>query len=224
MTGQMIEVNTAQGQRFSAYLATPSQGKGPGIVLCQEIFGINTAMRAKADFLAEEGYTVLVPDLYWRIAPNTALEYTPDDFQKAFALYQEFDEDIGVEDIQNSLSFLKTLPECDDSSGLGIVGYCLGGKLAYLAACRLPEVACAVGYYGVGIEKALDELPNVKGRLVLHLAELDAVCRATSYRLPNFIHHSSPMRLNPVRHAQALPVAMQEIVCGFTPYVAAIPF
>lgn len=174
MTGQMIEVNTAQGQRFSAYLATPSQGKGPGIVLCQEIFGINTAMRAKADFLAEEGYTVLVPDLYWRIAPNTALEYTPDDFQKAFALYQEFDEDIGVEDIQNSLSFLKTLPECDDSSGLGVVGYCLGGKLAYLAACRLPEVACAVGYYGVGIEKALDELPNVKGRLVLHLAELDA--------------------------------------------------
>lgn len=174
MTGQMIEVNTAQGQRFSAYLATPSQGKGPGIVLCQEIFGINTAMRAKADFLAEEGYTVLVPDLYWRIAPNTELEYTPEDFQQAFALYQQFDEDLGVEDIQSSLSFLKTLAACDNSTGVGVVGYCLGGKLAYLAACRLPEVACSIAYYGVGIEKALAELPNVKGRLVLHLAELDA--------------------------------------------------
>ncbi|TCM67078.1 carboxymethylenebutenolidase [Acinetobacter calcoaceticus] len=173
MAGQMIQINTPQGHRFSAYLATPEQQQGPGIVLCQEIFGINAAMREKADFLAEEGYTVLVPDLYWRIAPNTELNYSAEDFQKAFELYQQFDEDLGVADIADSLAFLKTLDQCDRSTGLGVVGYCLGGKLSFLAACRLPEVACAVSYYGVGLEKALHELDGLKGRLVLHIAELD---------------------------------------------------
>lgn len=173
MTGQMIQVNTAQGQSFSAYLATPETGKGPGIVLCQEIFGVNAAMREKADFLAEEGYTVLVPDLFWRIEANVELGYTPADFAKAFALYQQYDEDLGVADVAASLAFLKTLPQCDSDSGLAVVGYCLGGKISYLAACRLPEVACAVSYYGVGIDKKLDEMANVKGRLVIHLAALD---------------------------------------------------
>lgn len=173
MAGQTVQIKTASGKQFSAYLATPETGKGPGVVLCQEIFGVNAAMREKAEFLAEEGYTVLVPDLFWRVAPNIELDYTQEDFQKAFELYQQYDENLGVEDIQDSLSFLKTRPECDTSTGLGVVGYCLGGKLVYLAGCRLSEVACAVGYYGVGIEKALDELANVKGRLVLHIAELD---------------------------------------------------
>ncbi|WP_425532032.1 styrene monooxygenase/indole monooxygenase family protein [Acinetobacter baumannii] len=70
MAGQTIQIKTASGKQFSAYLATPETGKGPGVVLCQEIFGVNAAMREKADFLAEEGYTVLVPDLFWRVAPN----------------------------------------------------------------------------------------------------------------------------------------------------------
>ncbi|UOG18867.1 dienelactone hydrolase family protein [Acinetobacter sp. PK01] len=173
MAGQTIQIKTETGKQFSAYLVAPSSGKGPGIVLCQEIFGVNAAMREKANFLAEEGYTVLVPDLFWRSAANIELGYTPEDFQKAYALYQQYDENLGVEDIQDSLTYLQTRPECDTSTGLGVVGYCLGGKLAYLAACRLPEVACAVGYYGVGLENVLDELANLKGRLVLHTAELD---------------------------------------------------
>ncbi|WP_288406512.1 dienelactone hydrolase family protein [uncultured Acinetobacter sp.] len=173
MSGQYIEVKTATGQSFAAYLAVAEGGKGPGIVLCQEIFGVNAAMRAKADFLAEEGYTVLVPDLFWRTAPRIELAYTEQDFAKAFELYQTYDENLGIDDIRDSLATLSTLESCDASAGLGVVGYCLGGKLAYLAACRLPEVACAVGYYGVGIDHALDELHNLTGRLVLHIAELD---------------------------------------------------
>lgn len=173
MSGQYIEVKTATGQSFAAYLAVAEGGKGPGIVLCQEIFGVNAAMRAKADFLAEEGYTVLVPDLFWRTAPRIELAYTEQDFAKAFELYQAYDENLGIDDIRDSLATLSTLESCDASAGLGVVGYCLGGKLAYLAACRLPEVACAVGYYGVGIDHALDELDNLTGRLVLHIAELD---------------------------------------------------
>lgn len=173
MTGQMIQINTAQGHSFAGYLATPESGKGPGIVLCQEIFGINAAMRSKADFLAEEGYTVLVPDLFWRTEANIELGYSPEDFTKAIALYQQYDEDLGVQDVAASLDFLKALEQCDSEAGLGVVGYCMGGKLAYLAACRLPQVACAVSYYGVGIDQKLDEMANVKGRLVIHLAALD---------------------------------------------------
>lgn len=176
MQGRYIQVPAKDGQ-FAAYLAVSVDGKGPGIVLCQEIFGVNEAMRVVADHLAEEGYTVLVPDLYWRQQAGVELGYTPEDFDKALALYQAFDENLGVADIDASLNALKTLPECSEA-GLGVVGYCLGGKLAYLAACRLAQVACAVGYYGVGIENALSELDGLKGRLVLHFAEQDGFCPA----------------------------------------------
>lgn len=175
MTGRYIQIPHGDNH-FNAYLAVPAAGQGPGIVLCQEIFGINAAMRAKADILAEEGYTVLVPDLFWRTQAGIELGYSEADFAQALALYQNFDENLGVEDIQATLKVLKTLDVCDPSVGLGVVGYCLGGKLAYLAACRLPEVACAVGYYGVGIENNLDEACNIQGHVVLHMAELDQFC------------------------------------------------
>ncbi|MFV5513716.1 dienelactone hydrolase family protein [Acinetobacter gerneri] len=176
MSGKYIQVQNQEGHSFGAYLATSIDGKGPGIVLCQEIFGVNQAMREKADLLAEEGYSVLVPDLYWRIAPNTELGYSAEDFEKAFQLYQKFDEDLGVQDIQSSLDFLQTLDVIDQEAGQAVVGYCLGGKLAYLAACRIPNLDCAVAYYGVGIEKKLDEAKNIKAKLVLHIAELDQFC------------------------------------------------
>lgn len=177
MKGSYITIENGN-KKFNAYLAVPEAGHGPGIVLCQEIFGVNAVMREKADFLAEEGYTVVVPDLFWRSAPGIELGYTETDFGRAFELYQGFDENLGVEDIKDTLATLKALDACDQDAGLGVVGYCLGGKLAYLAACRLPEVACAVGYYGVGIENNLDEAANIQGKLVLHMAELDQFCLA----------------------------------------------
>ena len=163
---------------FRAYLAVPEQGSGPGIVLCQEIFGVNAAMRAKADFLAEEGYTVLVPDLYWRQAAGVELGYTAEDHEKAFELYKHFDVESSIKDIQASLTTLGQLQVCDTTVGLSVVGYCLGGKLAYLAACRIATLACAVSYYGVGIEQYLHEAQNIRARTVLHFAGLDQFCPA----------------------------------------------
>jgi carboxymethylenebutenolidase len=177
MKGQYVSVPVATGAHFQAYLATSVDGRGPGVVLCQEIFGVNQAMREVADLLAEEGYTVLVPDLYWRQEPGVELGYTEADFGRAYELYQGFDEALGIDDIRASLNALQSLPQCKPGD-LGVVGYCLGGKLAYLAACRLPEVACAVGYYGVGIENALPEAEGLQGRLVLHMAEQDQFCPA----------------------------------------------
>lgn len=175
MKGQYVSVPVLSGGHFQAYLATSVDGRGPGVVLCQEIFGVNQAMRDVADLLAEEGYTVLVPDLYWRQQPGVELGYTEADFARAYELYQGFDEALGIDDIRASLKALAALPQCE-AGDLGVVGYCLGGKLAYLAACRLPEVACAVGYYGVGIENALLEIEGLQGRLVLHMAEQDQFC------------------------------------------------
>ncbi|MGJ7544142.1 dienelactone hydrolase family protein [Variovorax sp. LT1R16] len=157
---------------FGAYLALPAAGKGPGIVIAQEIFGVNKTMRELADYYAEEGYVALVPDLFWRQEPGIELEESQ--FDRALALYKGFDEAKGVEDIQATLDALRTLPAFAGQAG--VLGFCLGGKLAYLAACRT-DCDVAVAYYGVGIEQALDEAQALTGKpLVLHIAEQDGFC------------------------------------------------
>jgi carboxymethylenebutenolidase len=171
-----IPVNIQAGDgsgRFGAYLALPKSGSGPGLVIAQEIFGVNKTMRDVADAYAEEGYVVLVPDLFWRQEPGVQLGYSPDDWQRAFGFYGGFDEAKGVDDIQATLTALRGMKPCNGK--VGVLGFCLGGKLAYLAACRT-DAQVSVAYYGVGIEKALGELDKAKGRLVMHVAALDKFC------------------------------------------------
>ncbi|VVN78233.1 hypothetical protein PS712_00882 [Pseudomonas fluorescens] len=177
--GKMIEIRaTDSNATFSGYLALPASGKGPGVVIGQEIFGINANMRAVADFYAEEGYVALVPDLFWRLQPGIDLGYTEADFARAIDLFQRLDVDKAVTDIDASFKALRALPEVE-GAGLGYVGFCMGGKLAWLTATRT-DVACAVGYYGMGIEHLLHESENLKGRLVLHFAENDGYCDASA--------------------------------------------
>ena len=168
MTGDTISVSARDGGSFKAYLATPDRGSGPGIVLLQEIFGINQYIRDVADYYAEEGYVVLAPDLFWRLEPGVELDES--DFQKAFALYQKFDVAKAVEDIVASVAVLRAQPACKGK--IGALGFCLGGKLAYLAAAEA-GVDCAVGYYGVAIEQQLDLVPKIKCPLVLQFAAED---------------------------------------------------
>ncbi|MDO5086566.1 MAG: dienelactone hydrolase family protein [Comamonadaceae bacterium] len=175
MQGQMIDIAATDGSgTFQGYLALPPAGRGPGLVLAQEIFGVNATMRETADAFAAQGYAVLVPDLFWRQTPGVQLGYTPEDWQRAFDFYKGFDEALGVQDIQAALNTLRQRPECSGPA-IGVVGYCLGGKLAYLAACRT-DAAVSVGYYGVGIENNLDEAKHIRGQLTLHLAENDSYC------------------------------------------------
>jgi carboxymethylenebutenolidase len=156
---------------FSAYRAPARSGRGPGIVLIQEIFGVNRVMREIADWLAGENYTVICPDLFWRQEPGIQLnEFTQPEWDKAFQLYQGFNEGKGVEDIAATIDFLRRDPA--STGKVGTVGYCLGGKLAYLSATRTDSDA-AVGYYGVGIEKNLGEAGSIKKPLMLHVAKLD---------------------------------------------------
>src|SRR5665213_2400395 len=131
-------------------------------------------MRDVADYYAEEGYVVLVPDIFWRQQPNVELGYTEADWQKAFGFYKGFDEAKGMEDIQTAITTLRARPEVTGGK-VGVLGFCLGGKLAYLTATRT-DADVAVGYYGVGIDAALDEAAKITKPLLLHIAELDQFC------------------------------------------------
>lgn len=172
--GTQIQIDAKDGRgQFSGYLAVPAAGEGPGLVILQEIFGVNATMRQIADYYAEEGYVVLVPDMFWRQEANVELGYDAESWQKAFGFYQGFDQDKGVEDIDAALSALRSREEC--TGGVGVLGFCLGARMAYLAACRC-DVDAAIGYYGMGIENHLNEADNIRGRLVLHFAGNDEYC------------------------------------------------
>lgn len=170
MNGREITIRSNDRASFSGYLACPESGTGPGLLLAQEIFGVNASMRAVADYFAEEGYVCLVPDLFWRIEPGIELGYSPPEFEKAFGLYQAFDIDRGIDDLGAALDTLRQRPEC--SGQAGVMGFCLGGKLAYLVATR-PDPAVAVCFYGVGIDQALDEVAEINCPVVFHFAGAD---------------------------------------------------
>ncbi len=170
----MITINAFDGGEFDAYLALPTSQRGPGIVLLQEIFGVNQDMRSIADWYATRGFVVLCPDLFWRQQPGIQLtDQTDAEWARAFELYKGLDEAKAVDDAGATLEFLRQHPAC--TGKVGAVGFCLGGKLAYLLAVR-QQPDCSVGYYGVGIEKALDEITNLSGALLLHIAEQDQFC------------------------------------------------
>ena len=170
MTGRWIDVAATDGGSFKAYVATPEVGSGPGILLLQEIFGVNANIRAIADYYAEEGYVVLAPDMFWRLEPGVELGHDPEGFEKALDLYGKFDEAKATEDMTASVAALRDLPEC--VGRVGALGFCLGGKLVHLAAAH-SGIDCGVSYYGVGIEQALDLLPKITCPVVYHFAAGD---------------------------------------------------
>jgi len=170
MSGKDITIKGEDGE-FSAYLASPASGRGPGVVVIQEIFGVNAVMRAISDGLAARGYFALCPDLFWRIEPGVQItDKTDGEWKRAFGLMGKFNSDTGVKDIQSTISHLRGLNGC--TGKVGAVGYCLGGLLAYLTACRTDSDA-SVGYYGVNIHEKLGEAKNIKKPLMLHIAGKD---------------------------------------------------
>lgn len=166
-----ISIDALDGGSFTGYLALPKAGKGPGVVVIQEVFGVNQAMRAISDEIAALGYVALCPDLFWRQEPGVQItDKTDAEWQKAFQLYGGFDVDKGVGDLVATLGHLRGRPEC--TGKVGSMGFCLGGKLAYLMATR-SNSDCNVSYYGVGIDTMLDEAAKITRPLMLHIAEKD---------------------------------------------------
>ena len=140
-----IDIAAADGGSFAAYLATPSSGSGPGVVVIQEIFGVNRVMRDICDGLAAEGYIACSPDLFWRQEPGVQLtDKTEEEWEKAFGYLQGFDFEKGVGDIAATIGHVRGLDGC--TGKVGTVGYCMGGSLAYMSACFTDSDA-SVGYY-----------------------------------------------------------------------------
>lgn len=173
-----ITIKAADGGSFSAYCAIPSTPNGAGIIAIQEIFGVNTVMRDICDALAAQGYHTLCPDLFWRQQPGIRLDkYDEADWARAFELFGGFDQDKAVDDISTTLDALRALNGVTGKAGA--VGYCLGGRMAYLTACRT-DIDAAVGYYGVGIDGLLGEAGSVAAPLVLHIAAEDGFVDKTA--------------------------------------------
>ena len=167
--GEQVSISIGTEQ-FDAYLATPSSAPRGGIVVIQEIFGVNADIKATADWLAQEGYLALAPDLFWRQARNVELNADKDaDVQKAFALMTGYDGDQGVSDIQAAIDYLRKA----GCAKVGTIGFCLGGRMVYLAACRTNADAHA-SYYGVGIQDLLGEASNITAPTLIHIAGKDA--------------------------------------------------
>jgi carboxymethylenebutenolidase len=164
----MVKIRAFDGGEFSAYLALPVGGRGPGIVVLQEIFGVNRFVRDVCDWYAARGFVALAPDVFWRIEPG--LELTEKDFDKAIGMLGKLDHKKAVDDAAAALEFLRAHSACNGRAGA--VGYCLGGRLAYLLAVRYKPDA-SVGYYGVGIEGVLNESKNLAAPLMLHIGGLD---------------------------------------------------
>ena len=159
---------------FMAYRADPAGGSGPAIVVIQEIFGVNKVMRDICDWWASQGYVAVCPDIFWRQEPGIQLtDQSQEEWNRAFELYQGFDEAKGVEDLQATINTIRN--DSATSGRVGTVGFCLGGKLAYLCATRT-DADANVGYYGVGIENALDEAGNITAPTMLHIAAEDGFC------------------------------------------------
>ncbi|TZG26375.1 dienelactone hydrolase family protein [Sphingomonas montanisoli] len=168
--GKTIDINALDGSIFPCYLAEPTDAPRGAIIVIQEIFGVNPGIRAKADEWASHGYVALAPDLFWRIEPG--IELNPDvepEMQRAFELFGQFDQAKGIEDIEATIRAARKLA---DGGKVGAVGYCLGGRLAYMTATRT-DVDASVGYYGVGIDGLLNESHAIAHPLMLHIPTSD---------------------------------------------------
>jgi carboxymethylenebutenolidase len=156
---------------FAGYLALPPAGHGPGLVLWQEIFGVNPHIRAVAEQYALDGFVVLAPDIFWRQAPRVELGYIGADREQAMALMKGYAGADALADIATSVAALRARPEVAGAK-VGSIGYCLGGRLAYLSAATA-GVDASVAYYGGGIQGQLDRAAAITGPVQFHYAEQD---------------------------------------------------
>ena len=168
---QWIKLPTASGG-IDAYLALPPGGRGPGLLLLQEIFGVNEHIRAVAEQYALAGFVVLAPDVFWRQAPRVELGYEGDDRQRGVALAGALQPAELQADLQAAVAALRARPEVAGSK-IGAIGYCLGGRLAYNVAA-LTDVDAAVAYYGGGIAGQLALASKVSCPIQFHFAASDA--------------------------------------------------
>lgn len=192
-------ITALDGAALDAYRAVPDAGYGPGIVLLQEVFGVNDTMRSLADELAGHGYLVLVPDMFWRLRRRFASR-GESGMAEGSTLARRLDREEAVTDMTSTLAHLRAMPGC--TGRVGAVGFCLGGTLAYLFGTsvrvggRGPDAV--VSYYGPGVPELLDRAASLECPAMFHFGDRDpylpadgiaAVEAAVANRPDVAVHH-----------------------------------
>lgn len=174
------EIKTLHGDdEFLAYTSQPVSEPKAAIIVIQEIFGVNDGIRIKCDQWAAKGYLAVAPDLFWRIRPGIELDPdVPEEMQEGLNLFGQFDQDQGIRDIEATIRDTRAMVR---GGKIGAVGYCLGGRLAYMTAART-DINASVGYYAVGLDGLLGEAHAIAHPLALHIAGDDGFVPAEVQR------------------------------------------
>ena len=170
MASITIQASDGSGS-FSAYLVEPKTKPAGVVVLIQEIFGVNQAMRDIAAWVADMQFIAVCPDLFWRIQPGIDItDKTEAEWKQAFELFNKFDQAKGIEDLKATVAAARKLPGANGR--VGTMGYCLGGRLAFMMAGQ-SDADVNISYYGVGLDNLLGDLAKVTRPLVVHIADKD---------------------------------------------------
>ena len=165
-----IAASDGSGQ-FNALVVEPASKPTGAVVVIQEIFGVNEAMRRTCDWIADLGFIAVCPDLFWRLEPGVDItDKTEAEWKKAFDLFQRFDQQKGIDDLKATLAHARKLPGCNGRGGM--IGYCLGGRLAFIIA-EQSDAEVNVSYYGVGLDNLLGDLGRIRAPLIVHIADED---------------------------------------------------
>jgi len=189
----MIRLEAADGHRLDAYRAGPAGEAVAGLVVIQEIFGVNSHIRSVADRFAAQGFDAIAPALFDRVGPGIELGYESDDIAEGRAIRAKIATDDALADVAAAVAALRA-----DGRRVGVVGYCWGGSLAWAAATRLAGVDAAVGYYGGQIAEMADEQPRCP--VMLHFGETDASIPMDHVTTMRAKHADLPLHVYPAGH------------------------
>ena len=172
MTSRSEQISARDGGEFPGHLALPESASGPGVVVIQEIFGVNGYIKSVCERLAALGYVTLAPDLYWRFEPGIAIdEKEPGGLQRAYGLVGRLDFAKAGDDAIAALEHLGGLPEVTGGKA-GVLGFCLGGGIAFIVAALGDPVTC-VSYYGSAVPDALALAGQVRCPILFHFGGVD---------------------------------------------------
>lgn len=164
-------ITAGDEQRFDGHLALPTAGHGPGLLLIQEIFGVNDYVKDVANRLAGLGYVVLAPDVFWRQEPGFSLDSSAEaNIEPAAEVASAWDPELGLSDLEAALTHLTGLSEV--TGAVGVIGFCFGGTQAFRLASKLSP-ACAVSYYGSGVPDLLDDVHEITCPTLFHFGDSD---------------------------------------------------
>ncbi|PYM66094.1 MAG: carboxymethylenebutenolidase [Candidatus Rokuibacteriota bacterium] len=191
--GDTLTLSASDGHRLSAYRATPAGTPRGGLVVAQEIFGVNSHIKRVADGWAADGYVALAPALFDRVERGVALLYTQADIERGREIRGKMSTEDAVQDVRAAVREL-----AQAGHRIGVVGYCWGGTLAWLAATRVDGVAAAVGYYGGGVAEAAAEEPRCP--VLLHFGETDGSIPPEHWETVRRLRPTVPVHIYPAGH------------------------